>query len=61
MAEWEAEIRLRRNGRLVKRDAALGDTAGQALYAAHNDLQLWTQDEAPTRWPQDHTGEVAGL
>lgn len=44
MAEWEAEIRIRRNGRLVYREAALGDAPDAALYAAHNDTERWAED-----------------
>lgn len=43
MAEWEAEIKIRRNGRLVKMERALGSTAETALYNVHNDVELWTQ------------------
>lgn len=43
MSEWEADIKIRRNGRLVKRETALGDTPESALYAAQNDLMLWAQ------------------
>jgi hypothetical protein len=43
MTEWEADIKIRRNGRLVKRDTALGDIPEFALYAAYNDLMLWAQ------------------
>ncbi|WNN96012.1 hypothetical protein SEA_HIRKO_62 [Arthrobacter phage Hirko] len=39
MAEWEADIKIRRNGRLVKRETALGDTPEFALYAAHPENQ----------------------
>ncbi|HEU4754549.1 MAG TPA: hypothetical protein VFU47_15680 [Armatimonadota bacterium] len=42
--EWEAEIKIRRNGRLVKWERATGPTPGEALYAVHNDLERWTQD-----------------
>lgn len=48
-AKWEAEIRIRRNGRLVKRDSALGDDPASALYAVHNDLELWAQDHHVSR------------
>jgi hypothetical protein len=53
MAEWEAEIKLRRNGRMVLCERSFGSTSEEALYAVHNDVQLWTQDDAPPRWPQD--------
>lgn len=43
VAEWEAEIKVRRNGRLVKMERALGSTAETALYNAHNDVELWAQ------------------
>lgn len=49
MAEWEAEIKIRRNGRLVIRDAALGDNPAQALYAAHNDLSRWAAEHPETK------------
>lgn len=48
MAEWEAEIKIRRNGRLVRMERALGSTAEAALYNVHNDMERWTQE-------QDHT------
>jgi hypothetical protein len=41
---WEAEIKIRRNGRLVKWERAEGETPGAALAAVHNDLELWAQD-----------------
>ena len=41
--EWEADIKIRRNGRMVQRVVALGDRPETALYFAHNDLELWTQ------------------
>lgn len=44
-ARWEAEIRIRRNGRLVKRESALGDTPAAALYYARNDLERWAEDQ----------------
>jgi len=44
MAEWEAEIKIRRNGRLVKWEKAFGSSPEGALYAVHNDLELWTQE-----------------
>ena len=47
MSEWEAEIKIRRNGRLVKMERALGSTAESALYNVHNDMELWAQDQDP--------------
>jgi hypothetical protein len=44
-ARWEAEIRIRRNGRLVKRESALGDDPAFALASVHNDLELWAEDQ----------------
>lgn len=44
MAEWEAEVKIRRNGRLITRDAALGETPAAALYLAVNDLERWADD-----------------
>lgn len=44
MAEYEAEIKIRRNGRLVKWERALGSSAETALYNVHNDIELWAQD-----------------
>ena len=41
MAEWEADIKIRRNGRLVRREVTLGETPVSALYFAANDLHLW--------------------
>ncbi|WP_180993334.1 hypothetical protein [Microbacterium testaceum] len=46
MAEWEAEIKIRRNGRLVRMERALGDNPESALYAVHNDLERWAQSES---------------
>ena len=43
--EWEYEIKLRRNGRMVKRFNALGDSAGTALWATSTDAELWADDE----------------
>ena len=48
MSEWEAEIKIRRNGRLVKMERALGSTAESALHNVHNDMELWAQDQEPT-------------
>lgn len=48
MAEWEAEIKIRRNGRLVKWEKSFGSSPEHALYAVHNDVELWAQDhDAP--------------
>jgi hypothetical protein len=44
VAEWEAEIKIRRNGRLVEWERSLGSTPEEALYAVHNDLERWAQD-----------------
>lgn len=49
MAEWEADIKIRRNGRLVRRETALGDTPAWALYAAQNDLSRWAEDHPETK------------
>lgn len=43
VAEWEAEIKLRRNGRLVEVAKALGGDPASALYFAHNDINLWAR------------------
>jgi hypothetical protein len=43
MPEWEAEIKIRRNGRLVRMERALGNFPESALYAVHNDLERWAQ------------------
>lgn len=37
--EWEAEIRIRRNGRCVRIERALGRSPGDAIYAVTNDLE----------------------
>lgn len=42
-AEWEAEIKIRRNGRLVRKEVALGDSPVSALWFAHNDIELWAE------------------
>ena len=44
MTEWEAEIKIRRNGRLVRVEKALGCSPKDALYAVHNDMELWAED-----------------
>jgi hypothetical protein len=44
VAEWEAEIKIRRNGRLVRCEKALGGTPTHALQAVHNDMELWAED-----------------
>jgi hypothetical protein len=44
MAEWEVEIKIRRNGRLVKWEKATAVNPSAALYEVHNDMELWTQD-----------------
>lgn len=46
VAEWEAEIKIRRNGRLVRMERALGENPESALYAVHNDLERWAQSES---------------
>jgi hypothetical protein len=46
VAEWEADIRIRRNGRLVKQESALADDPASALYLAHNDIERWAQDHS---------------
>ena len=45
-AKWEVRISVYRNGRRVKFGDGLGDSALHALTTAHNDLELWAQDEA---------------
>ncbi|HZL07007.1 MAG TPA: hypothetical protein VFE45_16565 [Coriobacteriia bacterium] len=45
-AKWEVRISVYRNGRRVKFNDGLGDSALHALTTAHNDLELWAQDEA---------------
>lgn len=52
VAEWEAEIKIRRNGRLVKMERALGSSAEVALYNVHNDMELWAQEHVRIT---DHT------
>jgi uncharacterized membrane protein len=37
--EWEAEVKIRRNGRIFRWEKALGGSAGDALYAVTNDLE----------------------
>ena len=43
MAKWEAKITMYRNGRKVEFNDAMGDDPEEALYNAHNDLELWCQ------------------
>lgn len=45
-AEWEAEIKIRKNGRLVKWEKSFGPNPKDALYAVHNDLELWAEDHS---------------
>lgn len=47
--EWEAEVRIRRNGRCVGIIKALGDTAGDALYNVTNDLGAALHDNPTGR------------
>lgn len=45
--EWEAEIKIRRNGRIYRWEKALGDSPGNALYLVVNDLEReFFHDEA---------------
>lgn len=44
MAEWEAEIKIRRNGRLVKMERALGDTPAGALWFVSTEVEAWATD-----------------
>lgn len=53
VAEWEAEIKLRRNGRLIQTERATGDTPESALYFAHNDLSRWAQDHPESQEARD--------
>ena len=46
MSTWEVEIKVRRNGRLIMRESALGDDPQQALYFAHNDLERWAESHS---------------
>ena len=41
---WEVKITVYRNGRRHKISDATGETASEALYVAHNDLERWAQD-----------------
>jgi hypothetical protein len=59
-AEWEVEIKVRRNGRMVKRFAAIGDLPKDALWFAGTDTERWVDDEPAKRWPQDFRGEQHG-
>lgn len=40
MAEWEARITILKDGEEFTFNDALGDTPTEALYTAHNDLEL---------------------
>lgn len=42
--EYEAEIKIRRNGRLIKMERALGDTAEGALWFVGNEVEPWAQE-----------------
>lgn len=55
MTEWEADIKVRRNGRLVRREISRGHTPESALYFASNDLERWAQShpENDTEEPVD--------
>ncbi|MFE6966856.1 hypothetical protein ACFVAJ_17230 [Agromyces sp. NPDC057679] len=59
MAEWEVDIKVRRNGRLVERSLARGDRPETALYSAHNDLERWAQAH-PENTPGPDTSEDGG-
>lgn len=48
MATWQADIKIRRNGRLVKREISDAESAKFALYWASNDLERWCDDQEPT-------------
>lgn len=57
-AWWEVKIIVYRKGRRVKISNAMGDTPTEALYNAHNDLELWAQDH-PDSQPTEN-GENRG-
>jgi len=42
--EWECEIKIRRNGRLVQRSNVLGDDPASALYGAETEISRWASD-----------------
>lgn len=42
--DWEVQITVYHKGVRVKHGDSFGDTPSAALYAAHNDLELWAQD-----------------
>lgn len=43
--EWEVRITVYRNGKQVRTGDSFGDTAKEALYAAHNDLERWADTQ----------------
>lgn len=45
-AQWEVEVKVRRNGRLWRRESALGDDPSIAFDAATNDLVRELNDQA---------------
>lgn len=53
MAEWEAEIKIRRNGRLVKWEKALGSSPDNALYAVWSDVVRWAEDHPASQGEDD--------
>lgn len=53
MAEWEVEIKVRRNGRLVRKDSSgTCESAAFALYWASQDLSRWADDVGSTGEPE---------
>ena len=48
-AQWEVEIRIRRNGKLRRRESALGSDALTAFENASNDLARELQTDAAVR------------
>lgn len=56
MAEWEADIKIRRNGRLVRREVSLGSTPEAALHFASNDLERWAQSHPESGTESDGSG-----
>lgn len=60
MAEWEADIKIRRNGRLVRREIGGGSTPEAALYFASNDLERWAQSHPENDTESDVSGSDRG-
>lgn len=58
--EYEAEVKIRRNGRIIRWEKALGDDPEFALDSATNDLRRDLQAEFEERWARDEAQRARG-